>query len=120
MAEITGLSQLLAKLANMAAKANRDANFSVVVGFTAAYSIWVHENMQAVHPTGQAKFLEEPYRTGQPQMMQIIVSGARSGKTLGQSTLMAGLWLQGEAQRRCPVDTGNMRASAFTRLDVGV
>ena len=30
----------------------------VIVGFTAYYAVYVHENLQAYHETGQAKFLQ--------------------------------------------------------------
>ena len=36
---------------------------------------------------------------------------------MGQAMLKAGLFLQAASQRLCPVDTGNLRASAFTRLE---
>ncbi len=36
---------------------------------------------------------------------------------MSQGLLVAGLRLQREAMQLCPVDTGALRASAFTRLD---
>ncbi len=35
-------------------------NISVTFGFTADYAIYVHENLEANHPSGKAKFLEDP------------------------------------------------------------
>jgi len=35
-------------------------NPSVIVGFEEEYAIYVHENLEAHHPVGQAKFLEQP------------------------------------------------------------
>lgn len=35
-------------------------NPGVVVGFEEEYAIYVHENLEAHHPVGQAKFLEQP------------------------------------------------------------
>lgn len=118
MSDVKGVESVVGSLRDLAAKAKGDTDVVVLVGFTASYAIYVHENMQAAHPTGQAKFLEDPLRTGKAQMMQIITTAVRQGKTIGQALLLAGLWLQGEAQKLCPVDTGALRASAFTRFDV--
>jgi hypothetical protein len=35
-------------------------NPSVIVGFEEEYAIFVHENLEAHHDNGQAKFLEQP------------------------------------------------------------
>lgn len=88
----------------------------VVVGFTAAYSIWVHENLEAHHPVGQAKFLEQPARTHAREIGRIVREAYRRGATFAQALLLGGLRLQREAQLLTPVDTGALRASAFTRL----
>lgn len=36
----------------------RDPDTAVVLGFTAYYAYFVHEDLSVAHPTGQAKFLE--------------------------------------------------------------
>ena len=90
---------------------------TVQVGYTAQYAIYVHENLEANHPNGgQAKFLEQPARELQPVLAKIISNSMKSGSTLEQGMLMAGLHLQGESQKLVPIDTGNLKASAFTRL----
>lgn len=70
-------------------------------------------------PTGQAKFLEQPARTlsADGTLGALIVAAVRAGKTVAQGLLAAGLRLQREAQMLVPVVTGNLRASAFTRLE---
>lgn len=71
--------------------------------------------MQAKHPNGgQAKYLEQPARTLQPELRRIIEEAFRKGQPLKTVLLLAGLRLQREAQLLCPVDTGALRASAFT------
>lgn len=72
-------------------------------------------------PTGQAKFLEEPARTGAADgtFGALIVGALRAGKTVAQGLLLAGLKLLREAQLRVPVVTGNLRASGFCRLERG-
>lgn len=117
MAKIENLEAVISSLRARAAKSIKDDNVSVVVGFTAAYSIYVHENLEARHPVGQAKFLEEPAIRIQDELADMIQEGMQNGKTMAQVLLVAGLRLQREAQKLCPVDTGALRASAFTRLE---
>ncbi len=66
---------------------------------------------------GQAKFLEEPARTMTAVFSQIVVQAMRAGKTFGQALLLVGLRIQREAMLRTPIDTGNLRASAFCRYE---
>ncbi len=48
----------------------------VLVGYTADYAVFVHEDMKANDASGkQAKFLEEPARTKRPQILRIIAKG---------------------------------------------
>lgn len=119
MARIENLQALISTLRAKAAKSIKDDNVSVVVGFTAAYGVYVHENLEAHHPVGQAKFLEEPAIRIQDELGEMVKQGVESGKTVGQVLLVAGLRLQREAQKLCPVDTGALRASAFTRVEKG-
>ncbi len=41
-------------------EAESGSNPSVIVGYTEEYAIFVHENLEAHHDVGQAKFLEQP------------------------------------------------------------
>lgn len=122
MAKIEKLQQVVAALQARAAKAMKASDVSVVVGFTAAYAVYVHENLDAHHPVGQAKFLEEPVRRlgGKGgELSQMIGEDLKKQRTMGQALLRAGLRIQREAQILCPVDAGALRASAFTRLEKG-
>lgn len=73
-------SQLLAPvetgvMRNSAFTRASGAGFDVVVtvGYTAAYAVFVHENLEARHKKGkQAKFLEQPAREKRPEMAAII------------------------------------------------
>jgi hypothetical protein len=120
MAEIQNLARLVAKLRAAAAKAISDSNVSVAVGYTQNYSIYVHENLQAKHPVGQAKFLEQPARTMQRELGEVVAQAAIRGQTLATGLLLAGLRLQRESQKLVPVDTGALKNSAFTELEQGV
>jgi hypothetical protein len=90
---------------------------SVLVGYTAAYAIFVHENLQAFHKNGQAKFLEQPAREKAHEIRQIIKNSVASGLDLPNSLYKGGAFLQGESQELCPVKTGNLKGSAFTRME---
>lgn len=68
---------------------------------------------------GKAKFLEDPARRLQRRLGQIVAVAVTQGKTLAQALLTAGLELQRESQLEVPVDTGNLKNSAFTRLEQG-
>lgn len=51
----------------------------VRVGYTQSYAIYVHEDLNARHAPGkQAKYLEEPARTGRATMGEIIRKVLRS------------------------------------------
>ncbi len=68
-------------------------------------------------PKGQAKFLEQPAREGSRQIAGMVRKALQMKMTMAQALLIAGLWLQRKAQLLVPVDTGNLKNSAFTRLD---
>lgn len=55
----------------------KEGELGVVVGFNAAYAIFVHENLEARHPTGQAKFLESALRDNRDAILRIIQARAK-------------------------------------------
>lgn len=130
---IEGLKQLQNRLERMKLS-EEDRKTVVVVGFKAKYALYVHEATRMVlkglprrkpgkglywDPQGkaQAKFLEEPARTMQKQLAEIVRTTYKNTKSLAKSLFAAGLRLQREAQQRVPVDTGNLKSSAFTEFD---
>lgn len=117
--KIQNLKSLRDKLRARAAKAKKDLDGAVLVGYTAQYAIYVHENVEAKHEVGQAKFLEQPARELRPVLMKIVIEAVKAGRTILQGLLLAGLRLQRESQKLCPVDTGNLKNSAFTRIEGG-
>ena len=50
---------------------------AVEVGFSAAYAVYVHENLEAHHPTGQAQFLESALRDNRDAILRIIRERAK-------------------------------------------
>lgn len=114
---VEGLASLVANLRKRAAKARKDDAAVVAVGYTAEYGIYVHENLQAYHKVGQAKFLEQPARENAKEYGQAARSVVQKGGSLADGLLVAGLRLQRDSQELVPIDTGNLKASAFTRLE---
>ncbi len=49
----------------------------VEVGLTANYSVFVHEDLEAHHPTGQAKFLQAAINESQREIISILRKKAR-------------------------------------------
>jgi len=115
VARIEGLESLKAEL--KAREKEASEGVSVVVGFTQAYALYVHENLEATHKVGQAKFLEQPARTLGKELASIVKQALAKGKSLGMALLLAGLRLQRESQKLVPVDTGALKNSAFTRME---
>lgn len=135
MPQITGIAAVKDKLAALAAKSKQEDDVSVIVGYTAAYALWVHEAVEEKlrglpraggkgfywDPQGQAqaKFLETPAREYRDQIVKIVVNAKKNGASLLEALLMGGLFLQRQSMQLVPVDTGNLKASAFTRQDDG-
>lgn len=115
--KVERLENLTAKLKAKAAKAAAAGKESVVVGFCTSYALFVHENMTASHKSGkQAKFLEGPARrlVNDGTLAAQIRDNVKAGMGVPDALLVAALTVQREAQKVTPVDTGALRASAFT------
>lgn len=117
VATIKGVEKVVAALRNKAAAMRGEESPTVTVGYTASYAIYVHERVDLKFKVGQAKFLEEPARNLASTLAQIVKDALKRGVTMSKALLLAGLRLQRESQKLCPVDTGNLRASAYTRLE---
>lgn len=55
----------------------KEGEMSVLVGFSAAYAVYVHEDMEARHTIGQAKFLESALRDNRDAILRIIQARAK-------------------------------------------
>lgn len=108
----------IGKIRKIFKDSKKDAKSSSVdVGYTANYALPVHEMVGANFkaPGTQAKFLEQPLRELQPNLKTKLQSLFDRRLNLKQALVMIGLKLQRDSQKICPIDTGNLRASAFTR-----
>lgn len=114
MVKIEGTGGIIRRLRQLA-KANRDVE--VVVGYTMHYAVYVHENLNSNHPNGgQAKFLEQPAKEMRTELGQMVAKDLKKGVKLETALLKAGMTLQAKSQELVPVDTGALRASAFTEI----
>ena len=113
---ITGTNSVLRAFKKLKAKAEKD-NTSAVTGYTANYAIYVHEDLEAHHETGQAKFLEQPAQQLSSELAKTAVSIYGKTGNMEQALLVPLLRLQRVSQRLVPVDTGALRASAFTAME---
>jgi hypothetical protein len=109
---VVGEKALKYKLLGLAKK--YDQKDDVVVGFTQNYAIHVHENLHSAHKVGQAKYLETAYKMILPEIKGIVKAILKVGGSLTKGLLIAGLRIQREAQKLTPVDTGALKASAYT------
>jgi len=116
-AMILGLDRLLTKLASMAMPPGP----VTFVGLTQTYALHVHEFKRPHKEPTQWKFLEEPARTKQNEIAEEVRNTymmlPASPRRLEKSLLVGCLRLQAEAQLITPVQTGALRASAFTCVE---
>lgn len=118
MARIEGVKKVQAKLQALIRKAKNETDSSVVVGFTQVYAVHVHEDTDAQHAEGKtAKYLEGPARTLKNVLAKMIEVVVRKTGSIRKGLAIAGLRLQREAQKIVPIDTGALKASAFTAFE---
>ena len=110
---IKGIEQVIKDFNKLKTRSRAHDNVNVYVGFTQNYAIWVHEK-DANYVSGEYKYLEKPARSMQNELGNIIKVAASKGAGLDRALVLAGMRLQAAAQKLCPVDTGALRASAFT------
>lgn len=116
-ATIEGQDAILLKLSRLAAKARSDARTKLVVGYSASYAVHVHEDLEAFHPNGQAKFLEQPAREYRDYLFHVVGEAMKKGQSLGSALALAGIQLLRLSRQLVPVKTGFLRDSGFTRVD---
>lgn len=115
-AKIEGIDRLVHRLRKMSKDA-KNADQTVVVGFSQRYAIYVHEDLTAYHKVGTAKFLEKPARRRRKALGKMIAKVFKSTKNMKQALLTAGYSLLRSAQKITPVDTSALRASGYVALE---
>ena len=115
---ITNVAKVRDKLRALEAKARKESNVAVVVGYNAEYAVYVHENLEMRHREGkQAKYLEQPAREKQGEIADIVRNVTKKTGSLLAGLLMGGQFLQRASQEIVPVKTGNLKGSAFTEKE---
>lgn len=140
MPTIKGSKELQAKLRKKVTKAQKDNGSVVMVGYTAEYAIYVHENLamkwkglprKGKRPDGterkgnywdpagqgQSQYLIQPFREKHAELMAIVKHIYKKTKDITLSLTVAGQRLQAESQELVPVDIGNLKQSAFTKVE---
>lgn len=92
-----------------------DKYTKLTVGYSAPYAAAVHERLDVFHPIGQAKFLEQPLRTEQKVMADIVRSRLRARESLKAAQLAAAKHLVKVSLQLVPIDTGRLRDSWFIK-----
>lgn len=134
MAKIEGVDDVVNALKKLSAEADDSNNPpSVVVGYTAAYALFVHENRErkldgkarpsglGVYwgPKGRPGFLLDVMREMTDKLREVVVQASKKGMPLVTALYLAGLRLQRESMLNVPVEYGFLRASAFTKAENG-
>ncbi len=110
---------------------------SAIVGYTASYALFVHESgSEKLTPVAgadrkrgrdvkgrftkgpkQSKYLEQPARelANSGELARIVRKAAKRRVKLGKALVLAGLRIQQDSQEIVPIETGNLKGSAFTR-----
>ena len=116
MPELTGFDRVILSFRDRARRAGK-ARTSLMVGYSAPYAVYVHEDLQARHTNGQAKYLEQPQREYAERMALMVRESVARGKPLQEALLEAGNFLLEESRKLVPVDTGRLKASGFVKVE---
>jgi hypothetical protein len=115
--QIEGLEGVIKALARLKASVGPDAQVEGAIGYDAPYAGRVHEDLEMVHPNGgQAKFLEEPARLFEEQMVGMVITAVQEGRGLRAGVREALEFLKAESQKLVPVRTGVLRDSAYVEV----
>lgn len=82
------------------------------VGYSAPYALARHEAVMLPN----AKFLEEPARRLEKNMVRVIENEARRTRNLERGMWQAGEMLLEDSKGKCPVLTGQLRDSGYSRV----
>ncbi len=97
-----------------------------LVGFGTSYAVFVHEIIEARHPVGEAKFLENAANKAKSGYASKLAAATRTFARRGHPNPLASgiyamaLGVDADAVQRTPVNTGRLRASHFVAPPDGV
>lgn len=115
--QIQGVSKLIGQLNTMAAQSKKRDDGDVLVGYSQNYALHVHER-DVYHETGTWKYLEKAYKEVYPSILHTIKEVYKKTGSVQKGLLISGLRIQRVSQDKyCPVDTGALKASAWTATE---
>lgn len=118
--EIEGAKDFYSYLDKELDSLKREGEISYTTGFTQNYAVYVHEMEDLNHEVGEAKFLEKAVARTAAEVGRIVTNAVLQGSSFKQGLYMGALRIQREAMLRVPIDTGALRASAFTAIAADV
>lgn len=110
---ITGAGKVKAKFKSLSLKGKTEEKMEV--GYTMPYAVYVHENLEAEHPIGQAKFLEQPARMYKDTLAYIVRERLKRKRSLKEALQAAGEFLLEKSRELVPVDTGKLYRSGYVK-----
>lgn len=117
--KVTSLRALEINLSKRALKVtgpSKEKVVGVTVGYNIYYAVYVHENLAAHHPVGEAKYLTKAVAAKQDDAKKALTASLKKGNSLGKALYNFGQSIQYESQRRVPYKTGLLYRSAYTKL----
>lgn len=117
--KIEGMAKFLSALDDKIAEVGKDAHPAIAVGYSAPYAIFVHENLQARHPNGQAKFLENAIKENETELAKFLEERLQKGDTLSKALFYLGDKLARKSDAKVPVDTGFLKKSRYVKVVSG-
>lgn len=115
--ELHGVPEALGALEDRKEKGGRSGSPAGRVGYTAPYAAFVHEDLEAHHDDGQAKFLEQPARQMRAQLRKVVADEMRHGATLPEAIQTALGQLLDASRALVPVDTGYLKDSGYVEVE---
>lgn len=111
-----GIDVVVNALRSRARSLRTNGKERLTVGYSAPYAVYVHENLEAHHTVGEAKFLEKPNRSERDKIAAIIRDELKAKKTMVAAQRKAGQHLLRVSKTLVPVDTGVLKASGFVKV----
>lgn len=111
--EVLGLEDLNNELSEMELKLGE--NKVVEVSFGTNYGLYVHEDMEASHVNGEAKYLTKAADLEESAVIENFKKLIKIAD-LGLTLFSCGAMIQRRAQKLVPVDTGNLKGTAMTEV----
>lgn len=110
-----GQDKVIANLSAALKRLGAGSGRRVGIQYTEPYAIFVHENMEAKHVVGQAKFLEQPMQEMKSQTVTTIARVLRSRKvnqdSIDEAIVTCATAILDRSKEIVPVDTGALKES---------